>query len=319
MRTGRRGSRPGCGPRPRPTPGCRYPPRDPGCRRGGRPGPPTAISVQLRVRSDGFSNTRATPRPARTGDSPAGSARPAPAPWPGRRGRRRRCPARGGSRPEAPRRRSGGGHDPARPSSRASCGPGAGPAASGSRARSTMATASSISASDTSSDGASRRTSGRGALTTRPSASARRQAAAAHLVGRARRPAAAPRPGPRPRRGASLEPGPQAGTRDPGPGRDVLGLHHRQGGPCRRHGQRLAPEGAAVVAGHEGGRHFGPGPARPDGHPVAEGLGHGDHVGLDAEVLEPEPPPGPAEPGLDLVHHEQDVPVACTAGGRPTR
>ena len=45
----------------------------------------------------------------------------------------------------------------------------------------------------------------------------------------------------------------------------------------------------------------------PIGHAVAQGLGHGDDVGPDAVVLEPEPPPGAAEPGLDLVHDQQHV------------
>ena len=48
--------------------------------------------------------------------------------------------------------------------------------------------------------------------------------------------------------------------------------------------------------GRERRRHLGPGPARPDGHAVAERLGHRHHVGLDPGVLEPEPP-APCAPG----------------------
>ena len=91
-----------------------------------------------------------------------------------------------------------------------------------------------------------------------------------------------------------LEPGPQPGPGRSGPGRHVLGLHDRQRGPGRRRRQGLPAEGAAVIAGREGRRHLGARPARPDGHAVAESLGHGDDVGLDARVLEREPPSGAA-------------------------
>ena len=62
-----------------------------------------------------------------------------------------------------------------------------------------------------------------------------------------------------------------------------------------------------MVTGDKGVGHVGPGPARPDGDAVTERLGHGDDIGLDAEVLEPEPAPGAGESGLHLVEHEQDT------------
>ena len=236
-------------------------------------------------------------------------ARPGPARRPARRARGRRRRARGGSRPGRSTGRvttralgvpvrSPGRHRtrPTRPSR----GPGrAWPPPGRSRRRRPAATG---------------RTAGRrasGALMTRPSlerlpAGRRRRLASV-------RTAASSRPSPR----TDATPGSfssPARSRAPATrarAGHVLGLHHRQGGPGRRHGQRLAAERAAVVAGHEGRRHLGPGPAGPDRHPVAERLGHGHDVGLDAQVLEAEPPPGPPQSGLDLVHHQQDVPVGA--------
>ncbi len=300
-----RGSRPGCGPRRRPTRGRRCPPRGPGCRPGARRGPPWPSRCCCGC---GWTASRtAGPRPGRPAPAGArpGPARPGPVPRPGRRDPR-------SSMSRTWRVHTGGVHGDGRLRRHHRPFPSAGTEPDTCRPRTapTVATARSISASDTSREGANRRTSGRGALMTRPASSASRQAGAGELVGqhRGQQQPLAPHRG---HAGQRLESGPQAGPAGPGPGRDVLGLHHRQRGPGRRHGQGLAAEGAPVVAGNEGRRHLGPGPARPDRHPVAQGLGHGHHVGLDAQVLEPEPPPGAAQPGLDLVHHQQDVPVGA--------
>src|SRR5208283_3320093 len=67
-------------------------------------------------------------------------------------------------------------------------------------------------------------------------------------------------------------------------------------------------EGAAVIAGHESGGDFCPRPAGADRHPVSERLCHRDDIGAYRLVLEGEPAPRTAEPGLDLVEHEEDAP-----------
>ena len=59
------------------------------------------------------------------------------------------------------------------------------------------------------------------------------------------------------------------------------------------------------------------GPARADRHAVAHRLGQRHHVGLDAGVLESEPPSGAPEPGLDLVDHHQRAGARRTARGSP--
>ena len=76
-------------------------------------------------------------------------------------------------------------------------------------------------------------------------------------------------------------------------------------------GQRLPAEGGGVVARAERRGHLVARPAGPDGHAVAERLGHGDHVGPHAVVLEAEPAAGAAQAGLDLVDHEQDAPLVA--------
>ena len=88
-------------------------------------------------------------------------------------------------------------------------------------------------------------------------------------------------------------------------------LHDGQGGPGRRRRQRLASERRRVVTGHERRRHFRARPARPDGDAVAQRLGHGDDVRADPVVLETPPAAGAAEAGLDLVDHEQQVPLVA--------
>ena len=154
-------------------------------------------------------------------------------------------------------------------------------------AAATIATASSISASVTSSDGASRSAVGVTALTHEPRVEATlrdrlgvepgrelgrdQQPDAAHvgdavdLLQRLRRAA---------RRPASAARG------------YVFALHHveRRERGARR--ERLAAERRGVIAGRERGRDLGAGPARADRHAVAERLRHRDDVGRDARVLE---------------------------------
>ena len=168
------------------------------------------------------------------------------------------------------------------------------------------ASPSSISSSLTNSDGAKRMVSARGAFDHQAS----RQRGPDDILGLLSV-----------ERGAEQEPGsadaldtvepfearPQPRSGPTCPGRDVLGLHDRQRGPRRRGGQGLAAEGAAVVAGRERRGHLGAGPASADGDAVAERLGHGHHVGIDAGVLKGEPPTRAPQAGLDLVHHEQDA------------
>ena len=177
-------------------------------------------------------------------------------------------------------------------------------------APSTRPTARSMVASSTSSEGAKRSTSGRGALVTRPASSSCRQRASAQgsCENGGQQQTFAPH---RRHPGQGGEAPAQVSSGQQGPGRDVFGLHDRQRGPGGGHGQRLTSEGAAVVARMEGGGHLGAGPARSHRHAVAQRLGHGHHVGVDAPVLEPEPPAGPAQTGLDLVHHQEDVPLGA--------
>ena len=98
---------------------------------------------------------------------------------------------------------------------------------------------------------------------------------------------AAPRRRPAPRDTDAPRRGRPSPARSSAPAADgaaghVLGLHDLQRGACGRRGEGLAAEGGAVVAGREGRRHLRPRPAGADGHAVAERLGHGDDVGLDA-------------------------------------
>ena len=75
--------------------------------------------------------------------------------------------------------------------------------------------------------------------------------------------------------------------------------------PGRRRSQRLAGKCRPVVPRLESGGHLGTSPHRTNGHPVAEGLGHGDNVGPDPGVVVSEPLTGPSQAGLHLVDDEQ--------------
>ena len=135
----------------------------------------------------------------------------------------------------------------------------------------------STSSSEMSSDGASRRAVGVTALTMTPARAAgpprpwrRGPRAPGRAGGRG--------PARRPRRGAVRGPrrsGRRRASARAGTSSASMTCEH---GPGRRGGQRLAAEGGGVVARLEGGGHLRLGPAGPDGHAVAEGLGHGDDV-----------------------------------------
>ena len=263
----RRDSRPGCGPHRPPTPARRGRPRPPGCRRDDRRGPRRPSPCCCGSGS----------RASRTAGPPPG--RPAP-------GQARRVgPARSSTGqtvgPEVvdveyvtAARRSRPPvvtvlYRPCRLRLRAV--PGQRPAP-GQRAR-----ARSISAGDQQRGGEPEHV-GPGGVDDQPGLERRRQAVAAHVLQDGGQQQAL---APHRRHAGSVSSPARNRSRPPGPGRHVLGLHDRQGGPGGRHGQGLATEGAPVVARHEGGGHLGPGPARPDRHAVAQGLGHGHHVGLE--------------------------------------
>ncbi len=73
-------------------------------------------------------------------------------------------------------------------------------------------------------------------------------------------------------------------------------------------GQRVAAEGAAVVAGGEYAQDFSRGDDRGDWHDAsAEGFAEDEDVGMDAFVLAGECKSGSPETCLDLVGDEQDV------------
>ena len=283
-----RGSRRGCGRCPRRSPARRGRPRRPGCRPGGRRAATTAISVELRVRADGFSKSSATPWPASS--RRVGSAR-----------RRSSTAASSSAREvvdleEVAHVVRG---------SRAARSPRMADAPRRSRRRSRAAAA----------PGAAR--VGVTALTTRPAAERAGGDRPWRRRRPARRPAAGPARAPRRRRGA--RPARRRAGRRPAAARAGTSSASITASTARAAagGQRLAAEGRGVVAGLEGGGHLGPGPAGADRHAVAQRLGHRDDVGHDAEVLEAEPAAGAAEAGLHLVDHEQDARARRTARRTP--
>ncbi len=165
---------------------------------------------------------------------------------------------------------------------------------------------SSISSSLTSSEGASRMVSGRGRVHHQPPRQRRGHHVLGPFVRRGPHRAGAPPPGRR-----STPSSPSSPARNRAPARRA-----RAGTSSASMTASVARAAAAASGwppkvlpwspGREGRRHLGARPARADGHAVAECLGHRHHVGLDARVLEGEPPARAPEPGLDLVHHEQD-------------
>ena len=185
----------------------------------------------------------------------------------------------------------------------------------GASTSSRIATAASISASVTSSDGASRSAVGVTALTTRP-----RSRQAPRERGGVRAGCELDRDEQARRRGRRATPGSARSafvSRSPACGRapgHVLALHHvehRQRGARR---ERLAAERRGVVAGPERLGDVGARPARADRHAVAERLRHRHDVGAHvAAVLEPEPAPGAAEPGLHLVDDQQRLALVAQA------
>ena len=154
------------------------------------------------------------------------------------------------------------------------------------------------------SGGANRSAVGVTALVTSPSASSWRYTALASWSVSS---AASSRPLPRTDAdaGQAAETGGEAGALLHRQRRGVEAPHLGDHGVDGGGGDRRAAVGAAVVAGLEHRGDVGARPARADRHAVAHRLGQRDDVGRDAVVLEAEPPPGAAEPGLDLVDHQQ--------------
>ena len=76
-------------------------------------------------------------------------------------------------------------------------------------------------------------------------------------------------------------------------------------GDHRGHGERVAAEGRAVVAGLEHALRAAADDAGADRHARGEALGERHHVGLEAGVLVDEPLAGAAEAALHLVGDEQ--------------
>ena len=151
----------------------------------------------------------------------------------------------------------------------------------GGNAAATIAAASSISASVTSSDGARRSAVGVTALSTRPLSRHRCATALASRpgdeLGRDEQARAAHVGDPLDLLQALDQVRARARR-----ARDVAAFHHVERGERGAGGERLAAEGRGVVAGSERGRDVGPCPAGADRHAVAERLRHRDDVGPDA-------------------------------------
>ncbi len=74
---------------------------------------------------------------------------------------------------------------------------------------------------------------------------------------------------------------------------------------CRGTSHRVASIGPAVASRIPFLHQIHPGHDRSQGQAGGEPLGQNDNIRLYLEVLEGEPPPGPAEAGLDLVQNQQ--------------
>ena len=174
-----------------------------------------------------------------------------------------------------------------------------------------MATASSISASETSSDGANRNALAVTPFTTTPASRHARATSTASYPGASS--AASSRPGPSHRDDLRkrLEGSRQSGPRGACERRGVNRLHLGQHGDRGARGQRLTPERRRMIAGLECRRHLGAGPARADRHAVPERLRQGHDIGRDVRVLEAEPPTGAAQTGLHLVDDQQRFPLVA--------
>ena len=97
-----------------------------------------------------------------------------------------------------------------------------------------------------------------------------------------------------------------------GPVHQVVFLEHTQGLTPHSCGQRVAAERGAVVAGPEHAHDVTAGQSRGHRqHTATQGLAHEQHVGLGILVLVGEALAATAEPGLDLVEHQQDAPAGA--------
>ena len=101
-----------------------------------------------------------------------------------------------------------------------------------------------------------------------------------------------------------------------GAGGEVFVDDDAEGGAGDGAGERVAAEGAAMVAGVEDAEDLARGEDGGDGVEAAgERLANDDDVGRDVFVLVGEELAGAAEAGLNLVEHEEDVVLAADCGG----
>ena len=167
--------------------------------------------------------------------------------------------------------------------------------------------------------GASRSTSGRGALTMKPASSA-----ASATAGATGAVSVTARSRPRPRTPVISRVAERQDRRRQlvpevvGPRQQSVPLDHRDHGQAGDGRDRVAAEGAAVAARPEQGRRPAGRDAGADREAVAQALGHRHDVGGDALGHMHQPAAGAAHPGLHLVHPEQcAVRVADLPGLRP--
>ena len=91
----------------------------------------------------------------------------------------------------------------------------------------------------------------------------------------------------------------------------VHGLQHRQ---ARGSGDGVGSEGGAVGSRGKDPGALLVGEDTTQGQAAGDPLGEGDHIRLDAELLEGEQAAGAADAGLDLVHQQQPVLLPAQGG-----